>query len=863
MRRLSQGPSLLVQVVGLAAVYVGLGWLTQVLMQPAGFGTPMWPPAGLALAAVLVLGLRVWPGIAAGAFLVSYFFSVGPGGSPLPSLAVAFGATLQAVVGGVVVTRFLPYPDPLSTLPALRRLVFLEACCCTLSATVGTTALVALALLRPEDLAFDWGAWWAGDLVGVLVLTPPLLLLDPRIRGGRARLRQVAWPVLGAFAIVIVLFRNAAALEVGVLRQEFHHRAETAVRTLERELDHYLEVMDAVERLFSVSDRVEPEEFRRFVGFFLARYPAFRALEWAPVVTEAERPSFERRWSPIVERDAASGRMIPAGRRPRYVPVQFVEPPLGNEVVLGYDLLSESTRRAALLQAEASGGSVATAPLRLVQSRRGRRGLLFFRVVSRGGQVSGFTVAVFNMDQMIRLPLVTAGVSDLGVQVYDQGVEGRARIPVYDSRHEATGAFRVSFQVERAGRQLEVSFSGGPPRGQRLLQAWGVLAGGMLFTAALGAFLMMMTGQAAQVQQLVEERTAELRELAQRSHLVLDSAGEGIYGTDLQGRATFVNPAGARLAGRKVEDFLGQDVHTMLHGDVTLEECALSATLRDGQVHAGSDQHFRRKDGTRFPVEYVASPIREGERITGSVVVFKDITDRLAVERMKSEFVSIVSHELRTPLTAIQGSLGLMAGGRLGELTSQSARMVELAMRNVERLGRLIDDILALESLESGVSTLALEPCEARALLERSRGDNEPLAGRAGITLEIKCAEGVARADAHRVQQVLANLVGNAVKFSPAGATITLSASPQDGMIRFDVVDRGRGVPTDQFELIFERFRQVDSSDAREKGGTGLGLAICRSIVDAHGGRIWVEAPAEGGSRFSFTLPQAGASENG
>jgi signal transduction histidine kinase len=244
-------------------------------------------------------------------------------------------------------------------------------------------------------------------------------------------------------------------------------------------------------------------------------------------------------------------------------------------------------------------------------------------------------------------------------------------------------------------------------------------------------------------------------------------------------------------------------------------------------------------------------------------VLFRELSERLAADRMKSEFVSVVSHELRTPLTAIRGSLGLVSSGKMGALPPAVEKMVAMAMRNVDRLALLIDDILSLEAMESGTVCLEIQDCPARDLLERALEDNRPLAERASIPLELRRAEGTVRADPHRIQQVLTNLVGNAVKFSPAGAPIVLAAIPveADREVRFEVRDHGRGIPADQVQHVFERFRQVDSSDTREKGGTGLGLAICRNLVRAHNGRIWVESVEGRGSTFLFTLPMADAQE--
>jgi len=235
--------------------------------------------------------------------------------------------------------------------------------------------------------------------------------------------------------------------------------------------------------------------------------------------------------------------------------------------------------------------------------------------------------------------------------------------------------------------------------------------------------------------------------------------------------------------------------------------------------------------------------------------LMEDITRYHRVEKLRNQFVSLVSHELRTPLTSIRGALGLVASGRLGPLPDDSQEMLDIALRNTERLGRLLDDVLDLEQMESGRLTMAKQPCGARGLVDQAATGMRPMAAQATVRLQAAGPDTTVVADPGRVVQALANLLGNAIKFSPPGATVWVSAEPRRGEVLIRVKDQGRGIPPDTLEVIFGRFRQVDSSDARDKGGSGLGLAICRSIIEQHDGRIWVQSTLEEGSTFSFTLP--------
>jgi PAS domain S-box-containing protein len=244
----------------------------------------------------------------------------------------------------------------------------------------------------------------------------------------------------------------------------------------------------------------------------------------------------------------------------------------------------------------------------------------------------------------------------------------------------------------------------------------------------------------------------------------------------------------------------------------------------------------------------------ENVELEGARSVAEQTVERLEeVERLKTGFLSRVSHELRTPLTSIRGSLGLLASGAVGALSDEVVEVVAIAEHNAVRLMALINDILDLERLETGKIELRFAQVPVEPILRRAI---ESLAtfGQHGVTVEAPEVSGMIWADADRIVQVLVNLLSNAVKFSPPGAVVTIGVEPRESWAEFRVTDRGRGVPVAHRRAIFERFRQAEMSDAREKGGTGLGLAICKSIIEQHGGTIGVESEEGGGSSFWFRV---------
>ncbi|MBN3942460.1 MAG: ATP-binding protein [Nostoc sp.] len=377
-----------------------------------------------------------------------------------------------------------------------------------------------------------------------------------------------------------------------------------------------------------------------------------------------------------------------------------------------------------------------------------------------------------------------------------------------------------------------------------------------------------------------QQTQASLERLSRQSELILNSAGEGIYGLNSQGKITFVNPAAARMLLSGVKELKNQFMHEIVNHSkpdgtpYCWEENPIRTTLETGAVQHISDDIFYCYDGSKFPIEYVSTPIREQGDIVGAVVIFKDITERQIVEQMKDEFVSVVSHELRTPLTSIRSALGLLARGSLNEQPEKSQRMLEIAFDNTNRLVRLINDILDIERINSGKATMYKQTCNTADLMSQAVDEMRAMAEKAEIKLELTTLSVQLWADSDRIIQTLTNLLSNAIKFSSPGFTVSLSAQvetrkeintdtkgissssdPCHSNILFQVKDQGRGIPEDKLETIFDRFQQVDASNSRHQGGTGLGLAICRSIIQQHGGQIWAESTLGEGSTFYFTLP--------
>jgi PAS domain S-box-containing protein len=264
-----------------------------------------------------------------------------------------------------------------------------------------------------------------------------------------------------------------------------------------------------------------------------------------------------------------------------------------------------------------------------------------------------------------------------------------------------------------------------------------------------------------------------------------------------------------------------------------------------------------------------AGPLREvsasvgahGEgRARHAIFVARDVTALNAANRVRASFISMVSHELRTPLNSINGFLEIVLEGHTGPLTERQREFLNYARVSTHQLTTLVEDVLFLSKADAGQFTLRLRNVDVAALLDQVVQAARQSANHAQVELHIEMQDELPclRADEVRMAQVLNNLIGNAIKFSPAGAAVTVSAEPQADTILFAVADAGEGIATQEHDRIFGRFYQPDSSTRTKAGGYGLGLAIAKLIVEQHHGRIWVESQPGSGATFFFAVPLAG-----
>ena len=375
----------------------------------------------------------------------------------------------------------------------------------------------------------------------------------------------------------------------------------------------------------------------------------------------------------------------------------------------------------------------------------------------------------------------------------------------------------------------------------------------------------------------LKQQEESIKALHRQNRLLLEAVGEGIYGLDLEGMTTFINPAGAKMLGWSVAELLGKLQHAIIHhshadgSPYPQEECPIFAAIHDDKVSFADNEVFWRKDGSCFAVEYTSTPLKEDETIKGAVVVFRDISERRRMEEAvrqamknaeaatvaKSDFLANMSHEIRTPMNGVLGMIDLALAT---DLSAKTRDYLTHAKTSSQILLRIINDILDFSKIEAGKLTMEPVGFYLGDLLGDSVNLFKSVATDKNIEMIVRAPPqslGVLVGDCLRLQQILVNLVGNAVKFTKKGEVVVkvvaLERTHERIRLEFSVRDTGIGLTPEQISRLFSAFVQADNSTTRQYGGTGLGLTICKRLVEMMDGKIWVESQANVGSIFYFT----------
>lgn len=364
------------------------------------------------------------------------------------------------------------------------------------------------------------------------------------------------------------------------------------------------------------------------------------------------------------------------------------------------------------------------------------------------------------------------------------------------------------------------------------------------------------------VHDITERKRAEelVKQSEARLRLTLEGLPAGVLIVGSAGKIEFANSEAAKLFVCSVDDLQGKSIDTAIKDRKPFERGEHLASKNEAEA-ARVLASAARPDGSQFPVEISENRIDLGGEAK-TISVFLDKTAQEELERMKSEFIAMLTHDLKTPMTSIHGILALLEEGVLGHLSDHGREMTKRVRLTCKRLLRLINDMLDLEKINAGKFSLECKELNAASVVEQSVEAVQSLADERKIKINMALKDLTCWGDDDRLVQVLVNLLSNAIKYSNEDGVIEVRLEPHEAMVKFFVADHGRGIPDEKLSRVFEKFEQVEASDAKKKGGTGLGLAICQAIVQEHGGEIGVESRLGKGACFWFSIPKNSSVDN-
>ena len=898
--------------LGTALAYWLAGRLALLLAIPPGYASPIYPGAGIALAAVLVYGWRALPGILLGSAVMNASVSAPSEAARGLALAMplisALGATAQAALGAWLMRRRHPGPLQLGEPREVASFFLLGAAlACTLNATLSTLCLSAAGAIPPEAQGFTWWTWWGGDTLGVLIGAPIALTLIGQPRADWAARRiPVALPLLLTTALLVAGTLLVARWDTQRARNLFDGDAAAAGASMTAHLNQALYALAALHSLHLGSEVVDQSEMQLASAPWLGLPINLQALGYSQRIPRRGVTAFEAE----VSRESGQPyrvfeRSPLAAQDEDVVAIRHLEPRAGNAAALGVNAMSIAAARDAIQRAVSSDAPAATDGFRLTQEAGDQTGVVIYRALYRGGPGRQQIAPAADRQRAF------SAVVFVTLRMQQSAEAAMREVPPYlawcllDSR---PGSPRLHLagppgceaslpkglvqlrKIDLGGRQWVLRLSADPAAvpDAGYANAWLFSSAGLLAAAMLAALLLTVTGRTRRIEAAVAARTqdlqrevqerqrteAALRESEQRFRSIVDHAPVGMAFADMQGRLREANPKLREMLGYGAEALSAQSIGELAHEDDRAAiELDLQRLLRDELPEMQRHTRLRHRDGQTLWVRthwsLLRGPVAGQDRL---VAVIEDITEQAkreeaeqgrqraeAANQAKNDFLSRMSHELRTPLNAMLGFAQLLDVDQQPAPAAHQKGWIAQIQKAGWHLLEMINDTLDLSRIDAGMMRLALGPVALDTLVAHCVAMAEPAAAQRRITLQVQLDAGAGHAlgDETRIKQVISNLLSNAIKYNQPGGRVVLSSHRLPGQrLQIRVLDTGLGLTPSQQARLFQPFNRL-GREASPTEGTGIGLVISRRLAELMGGSLQVESSAGQGCTFVLTLPLA------
>jgi two-component system, sensor histidine kinase len=777
---------------------LGLYWAIE-----SGYASAIWPPSGIALAAMLLTGYSIWPGVFLGSFLANLDPSSLSEAENLQHTlsllliwsGIAAGAAMQAVGSTYLLKRFAKFPNNLTSWRELSLFfTFSGPVGCLINCTIGTSSLVIGGIITTTVWPTAWGTWWLGDTLGALIFTPLILVwgLRPKEQW-RERRKAVTIFLAGSFALAVVVFNLGQHIDRQDIQTKFIERTDSFYQDLQSQLEKQIHLLSHIDGLYHVSKSVTLQKYREFIWPILNKNTSIRALSWNRRFLHKEREEMEHyiklnygQYAKITER-AADGTLQPAAKRSEYVTVTYIERLENNIEALGFDVLSNPISKEALDRARDEGRPIATGKISLVQDKDRQNAILIFYpnysqdrvpidLQARRKQIYGYQTAIIGVEDMVNQIFAKQLPEGVVVRIFDLTAKPDQQLLYATSlhcKHDENTNYPHSHDNDVASHQQKLS----PFPDNSIIKRYNIPLAG---------------------------RQWELQVAALAPYIDKNRAGHAVI---------------IFIAGLLISSMVG--ILSLMVTGLKREELERSVAIRTASLEQAS--------------------------------------------QAKSNFLASMSHEIRTPLNTILGMGELLTESELGE---DQHKCVHALNQSGIALRTLINDILDISKIEASQLSLESYDFDLHQLLSNTVDIFSFAAAEKGVLLYHSIAEDVAqhvRGDSNRLQQVLINIIGNAIKFTHQGEiSLKVEGSHHKDRVSFTISDTGDGIPKDKVNAIFQSFVQADESTTRKYGGTGLGLAICQKLTTMMGGEIQLKSKIGEGSTFtlSIPLPESEANDN-
>ncbi|MBV2151212.1 CHASE domain-containing protein [Sphingobium sp. AS12] len=900
---------------GLALVYCVTGWLGLKMAIPPGYATLIWPASGIAVAAILIFGRALWPGVAVGSFVVNAaigMMRMETAGLPLilsNALCIAIGSTLQALIAGNIVR--VRFGTPIRLTSASDVAVMAALICplaCLVAPSIGVATLYLNHTIPAAAIAKSWTTWWAGDLLGVLIVTP-VIMLSPW-KGWRILWRGEPIAHYTATMSAVMMVMIGGTLTAWKVTSEFVHdrnQASFAVlareneRALQYRLEAYARSLDGAAALFAASDDITPEDWRAYVtaldmGTFL---PGLNGMGYIRPLDAAQLPDFLQK-----QQQAFPGYRIhpDSGAALRGVIAQ-IEPVAANRAAMGLDILADARRRSAALHARDTGKATITRRIILVQDKQQRPGFLLLRplyradlphatVDQRRRALIAWIYAPFIASRLMEGLTQSQGRS-IDIHIFD-GPVADMDDTIYASA--AKDDHKPHYSVTRTLLLMEqrwtVRWTSTPQfeGSVSTSEGWLVLVCGLAISWIFGILALSYIRRETYALRQVAIKTSELMEReaglqravgaleeSERHFSALASLSPaGIFRTDDLGFCNFANDAWLKTTGLSRGAVMGVGWMGAIHPDDREKIRAQWRSAVSQGLTWRVELRFCHSDGGICWVDLICGPEMDAQgQLIGLIGVGTDISRRKELEQenenalvraeqaanAKAVFLANMSHEIRTPMNGVIGFTELLLQD---EPRHAQRTKLELILESSQSMMELLNDILDFSRIEAGQMALEPEPVNLRKKLQASVAALHALAERKALPVSVIVDPALPQmilCDRLRLRQIIVNLLANAIKFTHEGHITIRAVRLPGAMLRIAVEDTGIGIARDRQTAIFQEFVQAHGGSAQRHGGSGLGLAICDQLARLMGGHILLRSDLGEGTIVALQIPLVAAQD--